>query len=53
MLAATPNKISRCVEIMLEKERTWTNPYGDGMAGNKIIDILEDLNNRVERSIII
>lgn len=33
-------KIFQCVEIMLDKDRTWSNPYGDGKASIKILEIL-------------
>ena len=42
MTAGTnPDKIIECVEIMLNKERNWENPFGDGNSGKKIMDILE------------
>jgi UDP-N-acetylglucosamine 2-epimerase (non-hydrolysing) len=38
MLAGTdPDRILRCAEIMLEKERNWTNPFGDGHAAERIL----------------
>lgn len=33
-------KIFECVKIMLEKDRTWKNPFGDGKASSKILEIL-------------
>lgn len=42
MVAGTnPDKIIECVNVMLNKERNWENPFGDGTAGKKIMDILE------------
>ena len=35
------NKILEGVEKMLNKERNWKNPFGDGKAGSKIIKVLE------------
>ncbi len=35
------NKIFEGVEKMLNKERNWKNPFGDGKAGSKIIKVLE------------
>ena len=35
------NKILEDVKFMLNKERNWKNPFGDGWAGSMIIKILE------------
>jgi len=35
-----PNRILECAELMLKKEKGWKNPFGDGMAGKKIMEIL-------------
>ncbi len=35
-----PAKISRSVEIMLRRKRSWNNPFGDGKASTKIMEIL-------------
>jgi len=44
MIAGTdPDKIIECVDKMLNKERTWNNPFGDENSGKKILDILEKL----------
>ncbi|MDQ6862409.1 MAG: UDP-N-acetylglucosamine 2-epimerase (non-hydrolyzing) [Thermoproteota archaeon] len=40
----TPAKISRSVETMLAKSRTWCNPFGDGRASSKILRILNNFN---------
>lgn len=41
VLAGTnPDKIIECVNLMLNKENNWQNPFGDGTAGKKIIDII-------------
>jgi UDP-N-acetylglucosamine 2-epimerase (non-hydrolysing) len=41
MLAgADPNRILECAELILTKEKGWKNPFGDGKAGKKIIEIL-------------
>jgi len=43
MLAGTdPKRIIDAVERMLKSSRQWENPYGDGMAANIIIEIIED-----------
>ncbi len=35
------DKISESVKLMLDRENNWVNPFGDGRAGKRIIDILE------------
>lgn len=41
LLAGTsPEKIIKCVSIMWNKDKIWSNPFGDGTSGNKIINIL-------------
>ena len=41
VLAGTlPEKILKCAELMLGKEPNWQNPFGDGKAGEKIVDII-------------
>lgn len=38
ILAGTnPDEIVRCTETMLQKGESWTNPFGDGTAGKKIV----------------
>lgn len=42
ILAGTnPEKIVKCAEFMIQKERNWKNPFGDGRASKRILDILE------------
>lgn len=36
-------EIIKSVDLMLNKETNWKNPYGDGIAGKQIIEILEAL----------
>ena len=38
---ANQNRILEGAEKMINRERNWTNPFGDGKAGSKIIKILE------------
>jgi len=51
VLAGTePEKIVRCARNMIEMGRTWENPLGDGMAGERIRRIMamslgNDINN--------
>jgi UDP-N-acetylglucosamine 2-epimerase (non-hydrolysing) len=41
VLAGTePEKIVGCARNMIEGERTWENPFGDGMAGERIRRII-------------
>ena len=41
ILAGTSaDKILECVKIMLSRENNWTNPFGDGKAGERIIKII-------------
>ncbi|NOQ55230.1 MAG: UDP-N-acetylglucosamine 2-epimerase (non-hydrolyzing), partial [Nanohaloarchaea archaeon] len=35
-------KIIECAEIMLDKERHWKNPFGDGTSGKRIVEICEE-----------
>ena len=41
LVGVNQNKILEGVEKMLNKERNWKNPFGDGKAGSKIIKVLE------------
>ena len=35
-----PQSIVNAAEIMMDKSRSWKNPFGDGKAGDRIIDII-------------
>lgn len=42
ILAGTsPDRILECSRLMLDRQTNWQNPFGDGKAGKRIIDILE------------
>jgi UDP-N-acetylglucosamine 2-epimerase (non-hydrolysing) len=42
MLAgASPDEIIEYTNLMLNKENSWENPFGDGNAGKRIVEILE------------
>jgi len=41
LAGASPGKILEYTKIMLERENNWVNPFGDGEAGKRIVDILE------------
>ena len=36
----SPDKIMACAETMLVRERKWANPFGDGRAAEKIVNII-------------
>jgi len=38
---ASPDKILEYTKHMLKRESDWVNPFGDGKAGKRIVDILE------------
>lgn len=41
ILAGTsPEKILECTRIMLSRKNEWLNPFGDGRAGEKIVNII-------------
>jgi len=41
LVGTHPNDIVKGVKLMLEKERNWRDPFGDGNAGMKIAEILK------------
>ena len=40
LAGAVPKKILECTEIMLGKSNNWQNPFGDGKAGERIIEAI-------------
>jgi UDP-N-acetylglucosamine 2-epimerase (non-hydrolysing) len=40
LVGTDPGTIMEVVRIMMERERAWQNPYGDGTAGRKIVEIV-------------
>lgn len=40
LAGADEKKIVECVKVMLETERNWKHPLGDGKAGERIVNIL-------------
>ena len=40
LAGALPEKILKCAELMLGKKPDWKNPFGDGKAGERIVDII-------------
>lgn len=42
LAGASPDRILECSKVMLGRENNWENPFGDGKAGEKIVEILEE-----------
>ena len=40
LAGAIPEKILECSQVMLGRENNWRNPFGDGRAGERIVDII-------------
>ena len=40
LAGATPEKILSCARDMLKRDRHWENPFGDGRAGVRIVDVV-------------
>ena len=40
LAGASSDKILDCVKFMLSKKNKWTNPFGDGKAGKRIVEII-------------
>ena len=40
LAGAAPEKILKCSKVMLGKENNWHNPFGDGKAGERIVNII-------------
>lgn len=38
-----PETILKCVSQMIQNDKTWINPFGDGTSGKQIVDILEEM----------
>ena len=41
LIGVNQDKILESVKLMLNKERNWNNPFGDGKAGGRIVEIME------------
>jgi len=41
LAGASPDRILECSKVMLGRKNDWPNPFGDGKAGRRIVDILE------------
>jgi len=42
LAGALPDRIVKCVKLMLGRQDNWRNPFGDGKAGRRIVHILEE-----------
>ena len=40
LAGASPDKMLECTQLMLSRQTNWANPFGDGKAGKRIVDIL-------------
>ncbi len=40
LVGTKPERISEGVRTMLNRENNWRNPFGDGKAGKRIVEIL-------------
>lgn len=40
-----PDKIMGCVHEMLKRRRAWSNPFGDGRTGERIVNIISGASN--------
>jgi UDP-N-acetylglucosamine 2-epimerase (non-hydrolysing) len=45
LAGASPDKILECSREMLRRKNSWENPFGDGKAAVKIIDLIEKEEN--------
>jgi UDP-N-acetylglucosamine 2-epimerase (non-hydrolysing) len=41
LVGTDPGTIVDGVRTMMERERVWQNPYGDGTTGEKIVEIVD------------
>jgi UDP-N-acetylglucosamine 2-epimerase (non-hydrolysing) len=41
LAGASPNNILKCTKFMLNKESNWTNPFGNGKAGERIVKVIK------------
>jgi UDP-N-acetylglucosamine 2-epimerase (non-hydrolysing) len=48
LAGAIPDKITKKTEAMMNRERSWKNPFGDGKAGESIIRIVGSLEKALK-----
>jgi UDP-N-acetylglucosamine 2-epimerase (non-hydrolysing) len=42
LAGASPDKILDCTEVMLNRGDKWSNPFGDGRAGQRIVEVVTE-----------
>jgi len=45
LAGASSDRIIECLKLMLGRENNWQNPFGDGTAGKKIVELLNGGSN--------
>ena len=45
LAGALPDRILEHTRFMLNRENNWSNPFGDGKAGERIVDILTEVQS--------
>ena len=45
LAGASPDKIIKYAKLMLNRENDWRNPFGDGKAGGRIVEIVMEAGN--------
>jgi len=45
LAGASPDRMLECLKLMLDRENNWQNPFGDGTAGKKIVELITGGNN--------
>ena len=45
LAGVSPDRIMACTEVMLAKETNWPNPFGDGKASERIVNIITEAGN--------
>ena len=47
LVGTNQNKISEGVKIMLSKDKNWNNPFGDGRAGVRIVEVIRERRKEI------
>jgi len=47
LAGSNPDNILKCAKIMLKRKRNWRNPFGNGTAAKKIIEIIQKKNTYI------
>jgi UDP-N-acetylglucosamine 2-epimerase (non-hydrolysing) len=45
LAGASSERIVECVNTMLKKKKKWSNPFGDGKAAERIVEIITEAAN--------